>query len=45
MLPCLVPVLLTFQIQDVLKFEKNSVAKRLNGFVHVSYTVDKQVHF
>ena len=27
MLPCLVSVLLTFEIQDVLKFEKKSVAK------------------
>jgi hypothetical protein len=30
MLPCLFSVLLTFLIQDVLKFEKKSVAKRLN---------------
>ena len=29
MLPCLVSVLLTFQIQDVLKLKKKSVAKRL----------------
>ena len=31
MLPCLVSVLLTFQIQGVLKFEKKIVAKRLKG--------------
>ena len=29
MLPCLVSVLLTFEIQGVLKFKKKSVAKRL----------------
>ena len=30
MLPCLVSVLLAFQIQSALKFVKKSVAKRLN---------------
>ena len=42
MLPCLVSVLLTFQIQSVLKFEKKSVTKRLiqgcTNTIHVSKT-------
>ena len=34
MLPCLVSVLLTFYIQGVLKFEKNSVTERLMTHIH-----------
>ena len=36
MLPCLVSVLLTFEIQGVLKFEKKSVAKRLSSTTYVA---------
>ena len=44
MLPCLVSVLLTFQIQDVLKFKK-SVAKRLKEKSLINLIFQKREEF